>query len=317
MGEIDKELAELENQINQKKEEEQKAEPIPEPEKEPEKGPEPELPKDDEKPAPEPSGENGFNATDWVKKKGWKSAEDAAKSMRELEKAFHEKSQEINRLKENQGYQPPAQPYQPQGYAPPPPPPPMPNYGYQGGYNPPANPYAPSQPSEEEIAASYGLSVDDFRKVMRLSRDVSEIQSRQMAADYQRWKEEQERNNEKNSDMANVLGDPAFHNASVQYEMHEIMTKNPSVWSERRPYTAALKEALINIGRKNMIRGNSQPEMGLPSTPPSMAGSRGSYQPGRRIGSLPPLKDIENKTPEEIEKMLKSVNAVKTYQDMM
>lgn len=318
MTDTDKELAELEKQINEKKEEEAKApEPVKE-EKEPEPQPEP---KSEEPQDQEPSGETGFNATEWVKKKGWKSPEDAAKSLRELEKAMHEKNQELKRLKD-QGYQPPQN-----GYNPPPNPysgyqapayqpyqPPM--YPPQGSYVPPANPYA-SRPNEETIAASYGLSVEDFRKVLAVSRDISEVQTRQIAQDYQRWKEEQENKNEKNTDMTSVLSDPAFHHPDVQYEMHEILSKNPSVWNERRPYTTALKEALVSIGRKNMTRGNSQSDVSFPNTPPQMAGSgsRGS-QVSRRLGAMPTQQELEKKSPEELEKMLKGMNAVRTYADM-
>ena len=303
MTDADKELQEMEKAIEQKKAEEEVAQP--EPVKEPEPDPIQEPAKEEAQPeeGQNESGESGFNATEWVKKKGWKTPEDAAKSMRELEKAFHEKSQELNKSREV----PPVPAYTP----------PPPAYAPPASYQPPANPYAPPAPNEEQIAASYGFTVEDFRRVLKLQNDMASIHYRQIAAEQQRLKEDHQKMMEREADKEALFSDPAFSYPEVKYEVHQVMTNNPAVWNERRPFSTALKEALGNLGRKNVTRGNVQSDVALPNTPPTMAGgnSRAS-QAGRRMGSLPSEKELQGKTPEELEKMLKGMGAVKTYSDM-
>lgn len=317
MAATEQELAELEKQIEAKKDEATKPEtPVPSPQpdaptSDESKAPEPETP-----PTPDASQPEEFNASEWVKKKGWKRPEDAAESLRSLEKAYHEKSEEVRRLKEQgtpqPGYQPvyqPVPPTPPQGYYPP-----------AASYQPPANPYAPAQPrvSEEQVAASYGLAVEDFRKVLAVSKDMAEVQSRQMTAEFQKWRDEVMRTNEKNADMTSVMSDPAFHSEQVQAEMHDLLSKNPSLWNERRPWSAALDRALTNIARRNLTGASRPTATSLPSEPPKTAGSghaSGSL-PGKRVGQLPPMKELEGRSADELEKILKSMNAVKTYADL-
>ena len=127
------------------------------------------------------------------------------------------------------------------------------------------------------------------------------------------------RQNEKTADMTAVMSDPAFHNPAVQYEMHELFDKNPSLWNERKPWSAALDKALSNIGRRNTSGAKSASGMALPTDPPKTAGSvhGGGSLPGKRgLQGLPPMSELEGKSPEELEKLLKSVNAVKTYRDL-
>jgi hypothetical protein len=324
MSATEKELADLEKQIEAKVEEQAKAAPAETPSPDPEPEPSPASTEETSAPAAASSEppKDEFNASEWVKKKGWKTPEDAAQSLHALEKAFHEKSQEVQKLKEGQApapygyqpYQPPPQGYPPQmpqqGYFPPPP-----------AYAPPPNPWAPpsSRLSEEQLAMSYGFTVEDFRRVLALSKDMAEVQARQVSQEFERWKSEVEKTNEKNSDLTSVMADPAFHSESVQYEMHELFQKNPQLWTERRPYTTALSRALTNIGRRNLGAGATRPAgMSLPSAPPQTAGANSSSGtlPGKRIGALPTPQEQEKMSAAELEKILKRNGAVKTYADM-
>ena len=325
MSVTDKELSELERQIEAKKEEAPTPAPAPEPAAE-EAAPAPTPP-----PAPTPAASepppsatdpSPFDPSDWVKKKGWRTAEDAAKSMRELEQAFHKQAEELRRAKEQPPFQPgwpqqypaPAAPYAPppQAYQPPPP-----------AYAPPPNPYAPPawgapvQPREEQVAASYGMSVEDFRRVLAVSKDIAAVQAQQLQAEMNAWRQKTERENEKATDLQSVMTDPAFHNPEIQYEMHELFEKNKDLWNERRPYSTALEKALTNIARRN-IGGVQRPSGStLPTEPPKSGGHAGGGLPGKRgIAGMPSLQDMAGKSPEEIERLLKSMNAVKTYGDI-
>ena len=329
MSVTDQELADLEKQIAATKEQAPPAETPSEPV--PVETPPLDAASGSNEPgaAPEPPQNEGFDASEWVKKKGWKTAEDAAKSLHSLEKAFHEKNEELRRMKEQN---PQGWPQGPQGYAPPPPPqgwsPPAPSYA------PPVNPWAPPppayapppaygyrppKPSEETIAASYGMTVEDFRRVLAVSQDISDVQARQLAAQFQSWKEEVSRNNDKSADMTAVLSDPAFHNPDVQYEMHEIFSKNQNILNERKPYSAALEKALTNIGRRNLTGASRTSGMALPTDPPKTAGSghaSGSLPGKRGIGAMPTMKEAQGMNPEQLEKLLKGMGAVKTYEDL-
>lgn len=314
----DKELADLEKQINEKNEALANETPSP--------ADVVETPTAESIPVGQPEavaapdsvnpGEEAFKNQDLAKKKSWEKPEDAIKSYEELEKAFHAKNAELKRLQETQGYQP--------QYAPPPPPPPGAYYPPPAAYAPPPYQYAPPPPpssrfNEQQMAASYGMDVEDFRKVVALSQDVSEAKQRALAADMARWREDINRQQQRNSDMTSILSDPAFHHPDVQTEMHAIFEKNPNLFKEPTAYSTALKEALSNIGRKNMTRGNAaQPSMSLPTEPPKTAGSgrASGSSVGRKVGALPDIRDFEKMTPENQEKALKSLGAFKTYEDM-
>lgn len=313
MTTTDAELEKLEQEINQKKAEEK---PVPEPEK----VPEPPQPTQEVKPVEtqevtqleQEVKPEGFDPSDYVKKKGWKTPEDAAQSFRELEKRFHENNQ-----KKADAYQPPQQPYAPQGWPQQPPPPP---YGYpQQSYQPPQNPYAPRPRfTEEQAAASYGMTVEDFRRVMALSNDLTEVKTRQLEEAMQKRWEEMNRQSERSQDMTNVFSHPAFSNPDVRAEMHDILSKNQELLNERKPYSAALNQALVNFGMRTITGGNHRSSNYVPTTPPEMAGSKGAggSLPGKRgLGSLPSVKEAEGKSPEEIEKILKSAGAFKSHMD--
>lgn len=305
MSVTDTELNELEKQINQNKAEETPASAIkPEPPQPEQEQKTPETPVESP-PEQEVKDEKALDAKSFVEKKGWKTAEDAAKSYRELERAYHDNNQ---KKAEQQPMPAPAPQSWPQA--------PMQNYGYQPqAYQPPVNPYAP-RITEEQVAASYGMSVEDFRRVAMLARDLSEAQTRQLEVNMQKKWEETNRQAEKSSDMASILSSPALQNSDVREEMHEVFTKNPELWNERKPYSAALKEALANLGLRSVTGGNRQAT--VQTTPPEMGGSKGAggSLPGKRgLGAMPSVEEMKDKSLEEIEKTLRSNRVFRTHMD--
>lgn len=308
MSVTDTELDQLEKQINQQKAEEKQPVPTaevvepPQPEQE-QRPPETSV----ETPPEQTEQPQGFDPRDYVQKKGWKTPEDAARSFRELEKKFHDNNQKKETA-------PPPMPQSGYGYQQPP----MQPYGYPPqAYQPQQNPWNP-QPriTEEQVAGSYNMTVEDFRRVAALARDLSEAQMRQLQGEMQKKWEESVRQNERGTDMTNVFADPVFHSPDVQAEMHEILSKTPELMNERKPYSQALNQALVNLGRRTLTGGNRQAV--VQTTPPEMGGSKGAggSLPGKRgLGSMISNKEAEGKSPEELEKILKSAGAFKTHMD--
>jgi hypothetical protein len=318
MSVTDKELDELEKQIEAKAEEAPKA---PEPVAETPPEPTPEPPPAAAASEPPGSDPAQVDLAEWVKKKGFKSQDDVARSLRELEQAYHRKNnEELARPKEQQppfqpGWPTPPAAYQPpQGYYAPP----QPQYAPpQNPYAPPVNPYAP-QPriTKAQVAASYNMTEEDFDRVMAVARDIASVQTQQVQADMQAWRAKTERDSEKANDLQNVMTDPAFHNPDVQFEMHDILEKNKDMWTDRRPYTSALNQALTNIARKTLGGGTRPSGSTLPTEPPKSGGHAGGGLPGKRgLGGLPSLEEQQRMKPEELEKLLRSMNAVKNYGD--
>jgi hypothetical protein len=166
------------------------------------------------------------------------------------------------------------------------------------------------------VAASYDMTVSDFRRVLAVAKDIAAVQAQQVQADMHAWRAKTERESEKANDLQNVMTDPAFHNPDVQFEMHDILEKNKDMWTDRRPYTSALNQALTNIARKTLGGGTRPSGSTLPTEPPKSGGHAGGGLPGKRgIGGMPSIADMQNKSPDEIEKLLRSMNAVKNYGD--
>lgn len=299
MSEIDKELAELEKKIQ----EQNNSKPQPDPQKEEVATP-PEVEAVAEPVRPETQAPvTQEEVTELEKKKGWKSKDDAIASYQNLEKKFHEQAQEISRLRNQQPEYPAVPPY-------------MPPVAPQG-YMPPPNPYVrqDQRAMEENMAASYGVTVDDFRKIVAIQRDIASAMNRQQAQEFNQRLEAISLQNEKTSDMAEVSSDPAFQNPDVQTEMHEILSKNPTLFGQRKPYSSALNQALANIGRKNAMRGNSG-SSALPTEPPRAPSGNGSSFSSRKVGGIPDSRMLNNMKPEDLEKMLKGLGAFKTYEDL-
>ena len=82
-----------------------------------------------------------------------------------------------------------------------------------------------------------------------------------------------------------------------------------------RYLSQTLNEALGNMGRRNAMRASNGYTSTLPTNPPAQLNGNASSFSGRKNGA-PNLQDFGKKSPEEMEKMLKGMNAFKTYDSM-
>lgn len=205
---------------------------------------------------------------EWLGKKGFKSMEDMAVSLRELEREYHRKAQESRT--QTPPATPPMAPPIPGSpvYAPPAP------VGYPQNWYPPA----PVAPNAEELAKKYNMTPEDFERVAALANDMAEAKlDRRLSAilpTLSNKVQNIERETEKQRDMVNLMADPLFKHPQVQFEMHRVLEENPSIFEKAPlPYRVAYKEALERIARSNL--GGSSQTIPAPT-------------PGRTPGSRPP-----------------------------
>jgi hypothetical protein len=68
------------------------------------------------------------------------------------------------------------------------------------------------------------------------------------------------------------MQDPAFRDQRVQKEIHSILDSDPTIFQrERTPLIYAFKEAVFNMGRKQLQTGTSE-ELTPENRPPTTAG---------------------------------------------
>lgn len=211
--------------------------------------------------APEQSDKADAEIEGWMKKKGFKSVSDMAKSLRHLERKLHEK-----------GRQPEQREIEPR-------------FEYQAP--PQARPMV-SSPSLEELAKRYNLPPEDFERVMPLINDATDLKMRMgiqpLAQEVKVLRRELARERE----LKSLEEDPHFHNREVLKEVYQIIENDPTILQrEPEPYQYAYKEALANMGRR-FVEGmtpssenQDDTRKGLPRTPPPLgrgaaSGSKGS-----------------------------------------
>lgn len=250
------------------------------------------VPQPEAKSVPEPVKSQGVvtgnpEIDEWLGKKGFKTPEDMAQSLREMERELHKRALEA---KKAEPPPPPAYQQPPVGY-PPYIPVPVPGYVQQ----PPA--YVPAPPplvDVNKLAARYGMDPEDFEKVAAIANDLadSKIESRLRFSLSPLVNQVQSLNKEttRNREMVDLMSDPAFKNPQVQYEMHRVLEQNPAIFDTVSPYRTAYNEALIRIGRA--AAGNQNPAPPPPVTapssrPPTTAGGGGGGA-GAPSGELPP-----------------------------
>lgn len=253
-------------------------------------------------PAPKPGVLTGNAEVDeWLGKKGFKSTEDMAQSLRELERELHSRGKDVKPTQPNPPQTPQVAPPAP-GYAPfyPPAPPPAPSYGYP----PPPVPVMTPPPYQrppvniEQLARQYGLSADDFEKLAPLVNDMAQSTIRQelnrVLPPMMNTVNGVSREVSRNSEMVNLMSDPSFRNPQVQFEMHRVLEENPAVFQTHpSPYRYAHETALMRIARANLGGSNpfpNAPNAGsdVPSTrPPATAGGNGNGGGGAPSGPAP------------------------------
>lgn len=233
--------------------------------------------------APGPEGKDKPAWKKWIEKKGFKGPEDMVRSMRELERELHRRSQ-------GNGAQAPT-PALPEN-------PPLPRPSYP----------APA-PNVEEIAKRYNLDPEDLQRVAPLAADIAASHTARELAPLKAELSSLRRELSRSSELQGLKEDPAFSDPRVQFEMHQILEMNPSILqNEPAPYRFAFNEALRSMGRRilegSIDSGPVTPTVSgppaLPTTPPRTAGGSGSGSAPVASGSQPPQKismDAFNRLP--------------------
>lgn len=207
---------------------------------------------------------------EWANKKGLKDADSAFRSLRELEQKF---SKAQAALKEQERNVPRGTPdYPQQGYAP--------QFQPQPQWQPQPNYYAPPPPYQDPLykekilemeAAKRGWDKDDFKKVLELADEVSDMKIRRLQNQHDAQYAELAKETRRNSELNELLKDPLFTNPEVQFEMHKVLEENPKAFTlEPSPYLYAFNTAQKRLARKYLQGGNSEVEANsvLPTTPP-------------------------------------------------
>lgn len=288
----DKELNDMRDQINQlveteKEKAEQEEAPHPEPEVKAPESPEP----DSAPVAPPEAKAEGKDPLEWAKKKGFNTPEDMARALLQKDQEFHQSRQKAEREA-----------------APPPPPAinwqPRPDMGQ--GYPPPQYGYPPPQARTDyrDVAALYPqLDPDDVRRVMPLILDAAKVISQQDKAELERKYGQIERTTQRNNELMSLMQDPAFKDERVQKEIHSILDADPTIFQrERTPFAFAFKEAVFNMGRKQLQQGMS--EETAPTKPPVTAG--GGNGSANTSPSKVSTRDTEKWTADQLGAFIKS-----------
>lgn len=250
---------------------------------------------------PKPATVTGNAEVDeWWAKKGFKSTEDLAQSYRELEREMHRKAQEARTTQPPQT--PPVAP---------------PAQGYPA-YYPPQMPWVQPQPlppapqpqiNVERLAQQYGLDPNDFERVAAVANDLAQSTIRQELARVMPplLNQVQSVNREvgRQKELVDLIGDPAFKNPQVQFEMDRVFQSEPDLFANQtQPIRYAYEKALMRIARSNLGGSTGFPATPNPmvtppsSTPPSTAGGNGSSGGGSPSGNTP-----EEITPDVFAKM--------------
>lgn len=279
----EQELKEMEQQIEQAAEVEQAkaAQDDIASSPEPETSPAPEATTTPETPvAPDPSAKPQKDPLKWAyEEKGFKSPEDMARALLQREQEYHQSRQR----KEQEAPQAPPN-WNPQ-----------PQYGY-----PPQTP--PPQPDIRRLANEFGMDPEDFDKIARLNAVLTQSAIRQERA---RWESEISgirRQTERQSELMQLMQDPAFRDERVQREIHAVLDSDPSIFQrERSPHVAAFHQAMTNLARKQLQQGITNGQSAPSNMPPVTAGGgagAGGYQGPTKI------------SPKEFERMsLKDMDA--------
>jgi DNA-directed RNA polymerase subunit H (RpoH/RPB5) len=211
---------------------------------------------------------------EWMKKKGFKTVEAMAESLRNLERKLHSDPTRGNQQAS------PVPAFRPL---------------------PTRYPGVPS-PYREEVAKSYGVDPEDLDRVTAIANDVAARAIGPLRGEISRLNQELSRQ----SETTHLEKDPAFRDPEVLKEMHLFLEENQSLVERPGYMTIAFNQALANIGRrmvKGLGIGVSSNSIGkgpsLPSSPPGLNSGGGGVKPvttgktnslqinAEKIGKLP------------------------------
>ena len=150
---------------------------------------------------------------------------------------------------------------------------------WQPQWTPPPQQFYPQPPTYpvdrerllEIEAAKRGWDKEDFRKIVELTDEMSELKIRRIKAESDARYTALERETRRNSELNALLADPFFTNPKVQFEMHKVFEENPQAFSlEPQPYVYAFNEAQKRLGRQFLQDGPMESEHvpSLPTKPP-------------------------------------------------
>lgn len=223
-----------------------------------------------ETPLDKKTDKSDVDIREWAQRKGLKDADSAFRSLRELEQKLSRTTAELKARE--LGGQPPVyqptpqwQPAPPPFYAPPP-------------YQPYSVPMDRAKILEQE-ARRYNMEPDDFERVLALSNDIASMQTKRMQAQVEARLEEINRETRRNSELRELMQDPLFTNAKVQFEMHKVLEENPKALTlEPSPYVYAFNEAQRRLARQFLQDGpmEAEPSSNLPNKPPIDTGKASS-----------------------------------------
>lgn len=266
-------------------------EPVPSPD------PVPSVPSSESHPAPQ----GDEDTQTWMRKKGFKTPDDMAKSLRELERKFHESRQKP----EPQAPAPVQQQWQPTPQAAPPP------YAYPP-YQP--NPALQREQAIRAIAERHQMDPEDAAKLIPFTLDIADMAARRTAERFEGKVARLERENARNSEFIRLQGEPAFNAPEVQKEMHAISEAHPEIWNEPQAYTALFREAMYRLANKQYQQGPA-PQTQAPNghtRPPTTAGNNSGALPANLSDPFAGMTEERfNKLPApEQRKYLEAIGAV-------
>lgn len=272
-----------------------------EPESKPDDAPAPEADKPSQEaetsePAEDVTAPTGKDKTvdinEWMQKKGFKSVEDMAKSLRHLEQKLSQKGRTLD---ENIPM-PPAQTISTSNYR---------------NVPPPSN--------LQELAESYETTPEDFKRVLKIVNDAADLKLRMavtpLASEVQRLSSELRKKNA----MEELESDPHFKNRAVMKEMYQLMESDPSVQRAPDPIKYAFEKSLQNLGRRfvegyETLSPDQETRSEIPSTPPPPGKSGQGSAKGARMkiatGKMTPEK-FNSLSSQEMEKYLSQQGVVR------
>lgn len=242
---------------------------------------------------PQPRPGDQVEPLEWARKKGLKTPEDIARSLRALETEFHRRNQMPPAPAPSAPAPSPEQPRPSERYIPPAPYQPRPSEGYPPPA--PAPRYAPtpaplSRGEVQWLADTYQIPAEDVERLAPMLMDMVAGAQRRSETRFARL----ERDNARNSEMFRLMQDPSFQHPEVQFEMHRILEEDPRIFDlEPAPYSVAFNRALVNIARKHVATDKVEtPVLEAPpmsSRPPTTLGGEGGSGGGApKEGALNP-----------------------------
>lgn len=301
-------------EINKQKQGPSEPNEEPKPEVEPQEESKPDVPDKQEDKSSEPAPTSDAEevavpqvgsdkaAEEWMKKKGFKSTAEMARSLRNLERELSRRARGTS----DRGTQIP----RPAPQAP--------------AYVPPSQSYRPPSSMIDELAKQYNMDPEDLQRVAPLAADIARNAINQQVQPLMSEIDRLNKQVSRKAEIDSLESDPAYQNPEVQVEMYQILDADPSIFqNEPAPYKYAFEIALGNIGRRNLVGKSQGVSNGdkpvassgnsLPPKPPGTARGKSSSaasKPGISASSQINQATFASLPLAEKEKILKKAGAI-------